>query len=170
MLSPRVGGQTQGIFTFSWKPESNSPPQGTQGMSNSHPWGILFCLSNQIPTKGQHSTVKIPTQGKAGWVNFPWVAPPPPWGKTLLGALFTLGARVFSCLVSGVGHVSADEVKRNTPSAEREKKPLVPRVRVMWVYYCPRARCVKTMVASNSIQELTWSWCFDKRRKESIKK
>ena len=28
-VKPRGGGQTQGILTFSWKPESNSQPLGT---------------------------------------------------------------------------------------------------------------------------------------------
>ena len=46
----------------------------------------------KFPTLGQRLNVKIPTQGKARSVNFPWVArppppPPPPWGLTLIGAL-----------------------------------------------------------------------------------
>ena len=44
----------------------------------------------KFPTLGQRLKVKIPTQGKACSVNFPWVArtpPPPPWGLTLIGAL-----------------------------------------------------------------------------------
>ena len=44
----------------------------------------------KFPTPGQKPNVKIPTQGKARRVNFPWIArppPPPPWGLSLIGAL-----------------------------------------------------------------------------------
>ena len=60
----------------------------------------------KFPTLGQRLNVKIPTQGKACSVNFPWVArPPPPWGLTLIGAL--CGSSKFlrgSCTQSMLSH------------------------------------------------------------------
>ena len=42
MLIPRVegDGQSQGNLTLSREPESNSPPLGTEKMSNSHPYPV----------------------------------------------------------------------------------------------------------------------------------
>ena len=44
----------------------------------------------KFPTLGQHLNVKIPTQGKACSVNFPWVAHPPPP---------TLGLNIDRCII-----------------------------------------------------------------------
>ena len=58
------------------------------------PLGTTFCpkqvvaMSNSRPHGRQNLNVKMPTQGKARRVNFPWVArPSPPWGLTLIGTL-----------------------------------------------------------------------------------
>ena len=61
------------------------PPLGTTFC----PKQVVVAMSNSRPHGRQTLNVKMPTQGKARRVNFPWVAhpPPPPWGLTLIGAL-----------------------------------------------------------------------------------
>ena len=65
-----------------------------------HSYPVSFGLPRwrpcQIPDPGQRLNVKIPTQGEALSVNFPWVAPPPP----------TLGLNIDRCIMPILGLVS----------------------------------------------------------------
>ena len=85
----------------------------------------------QIPDPGQRLNVKIPTQGEALSVNFPWVArPPPPWGLTLIGALsfhdLLLQVMTFGHLYSKICSLATGMPSPKTPdrsfSLSRNKK------------------------------------------------
>ena len=82
MLSPRVGGagRTRGIWHFHesqsqiphpWAPRKCRLP--TPGYRFSLKAGLSYV---KFPIPGQKPNVRIPTQGKARRVNFPWVVRP----------------------------------------------------------------------------------------------
>ena len=71
MLSPKVGGRTDpGDFDIFMEARVKFPTPGHLGNVKFPPLEdfvlLATCLSSQIPTQVQRSTVKIPTQGKAG--------------------------------------------------------------------------------------------------------
>ena len=83
ILSPRVGGWADpGEFDILMEARVKFP-------TPRHLLNVNFPpLLQLMEMCRQRLNVKIPTQGKAHSVNFPWVAcpPPPPWGLILIDA------------------------------------------------------------------------------------
>ena len=87
------GGADPGKFDIFTRARVKFPTPGHLENVKFPPLGTAFCPKQvgrscvKFPTPGQNLNFKIPAQGKAHRVNFPWVACPPPWGLTLIGAL-----------------------------------------------------------------------------------
>ena len=83
MLSPRVGGGGRvdpGEFKIFTKARVKFPTPGHLENVKSQPYVPRFLPKTgrshvKFPTPGQNLNDKIPTQGKARWVNFLWVGP-----------------------------------------------------------------------------------------------
>ena len=74
--APRLGQADPEDFDIFWKAESNSQPLAPSECQISH-----------ILTQQTILDVKIPTLGELHDVKFPRVAPLPPWGLPMIGAL-----------------------------------------------------------------------------------
>ncbi len=80
------------VASTPWKASQIPQPWAPSKCQIPTPWKNLFLLEmaavSNCPTQGQCPSVKIPSQGKAGSVNFHMGAPPPPpWSLTLTGLL-----------------------------------------------------------------------------------